>query len=162
MSSFFAAKRKSSQAAPISQKPSLSPSSSTGASTSTSASVLLENLKKKYPNEPTFIQAVEEMSLSLSSMFEDPEKGKYYQNAFRLMLEPERIISFKVPWVDDNNVLQINTGFRVEFSSAIGPYKGGLRFSPTVNIDILKALAFEQMFKNALTGLPLGGGKGGR
>ena len=77
------------------------------------------------------------------------------------MLDPERIVSFKVPWVDDRNKVQINTGYRVEFSSAIGPYKGGLRFSPTVNIDILKALAFEQMFKNALTGLPLGGGKGG-
>ena len=121
----------------------------------------LDELKSKHPNEPTFLQAVEEMSLSLASLFDHPSLGKFYQNAFRLMLEPDRIISFKVPWTDDNGVLQINTGYRVEFSSALGPYKGGLRFHPTVNLDILKSLAFEQMFKNALTGLPMGGGKGG-
>jgi hypothetical protein len=122
----------------------------------------LNDFKAKYSNEqPTFIQAVEEMALSLSTLFNHPTKGALYQNAFRIMLEPERIISFKVPWMDDNGTLQINTGYRIEFSSALGPYKGGLRFHPTVNIDILKSLAFEQMFKNALTGLPLGGGKGG-
>lgn len=122
---------------------------------------ILDELKKKHSNEPTFVQAVEEMTLSLTSLFHHPTKGEYYQNAFRLMLEPERIITFKVPWTDDKGILQINTGYRVEFSSALGPYKGGLRFHPSVNIDILKSLAFEQMFKNALTGLPLGGGKGG-
>ena len=127
-----------------------------------SPSSFLIDFKKKYSKEqPTFMQAVEEMSLSLSSLFSHPTKGQFYQNAFRIMLEPERIISFKVPWMDDNGTLQINTGHRVEFSSALGPYKGGLRFHPTVNIDVLKSLAFEQMFKNALTGLPLGGGKGG-
>lgn len=127
----------------------------------TSRTAMLDDFKKKHPNEPTFLQAVEEMALSLSSLFHHPTKGKYYQNAFRLMLEPERIITFRVPWVDDNGILQINTGYRVEFSSVLGPYKGGLRFHPSVNIDVLKSLAFEQMFKNALTGLPLGGGKGG-
>ena len=124
-------------------------------------STILDEFKKKHSNEPTFLQAVEEMTLSLNSLFHHPIKGKYYQNAFRLMLDPERMITFKVPWTDDKGILQINTGYRVEFSSALGPYKGGLRFHPSVNIDILKSLAFEQMFKNALTGLPLGGGKGG-
>ena len=121
----------------------------------------LKEFRKKYSHEPTFLQAVDEMTLSLSSLFSHPEKGALYQNAFRVMIEPERIIVFKVPWMDDNGTLQINMGYRVEFSSALGPYKGGLRFHPTVNVDILKSLAFEQMFKNALTGLPLGGGKGG-
>jgi glutamate dehydrogenase (NADP+) len=122
---------------------------------------MLDGFKHKHPHEPTFLQAVDEMSLSLASLFSHPTKGSYYQNAFRIMLEPDRIISFKVPWMDDKGTLQINTGYRVEFSSALGPYKGGLRFHPTVNIDILKSLAFEQTFKNALTGLPMGGGKGG-
>ncbi len=122
---------------------------------------VLGDFKHKHPHEPTFLQAVDEMSLSLAPLFNHPSKGTYYQHAFRIMLEPERIISFKVPWTDDNGNLQINTGYRVEFSSALGPFKGGLRFHPTVNIDILKSLAFEQMFKNALTGLPMGGGKGG-
>ena len=121
----------------------------------------LAEFKRKHPYEPTFLQAVEEMSLSLASLFQHPVRGAFYQNAFRIMLEPDRIISFKVPWTDDEGLLQINTGHRVEFNCAIGPYKGGLRFHPTVNVDILKSLAFEQMFKNALTGLPLGGGKGG-
>lgn len=129
--------------------------------TYSSITSMMDEFKKKHPYEPTFIQAVEEMTLSLSSLFNHPTKGQFYQNAFRLMLEPDRIISFKVPWTDDNGTLRINTGYRVEFSSVLGPYKGGLRFHPTVSLDILKSLAFEQMFKNALTGLPLGGGKGG-
>ena len=124
MSSFFSTKPKSSQTS--SNPPSKPDESTPESSTSVSVSTLLENLKKKYPNEPIFFQAVEELSLSLSSIFKDPKKGKYYQNAFRLMLDPERIISFRVLWVDDNNTVQVNTGYRVEFSSAIGPYKGKL------------------------------------
>lgn len=129
--------------------------------TYSSITSMVDEFKKRHSNEPTFIQAVEEMALSLSSLFKHPTMGRFYQNAFRIMLEPDRIISFKVPWTDDTGTLRINTGYRVEFSSALGPYKGGLRFHPTVNLDILKSLAFEQMFKNALTGQPMGGGKGG-
>lgn len=121
----------------------------------------LQDLKTKYAHQPTFLQAVEEMANSLQPLFLDPAKGKYYQRAFLLLAEPERTIGFRVPWTDDSGVQQINRGWRVEFSSVLGPYKGGLRFHPTVDEGILKFLGFEQIFKNALTGLPLGGGKGG-
>jgi len=121
----------------------------------------LQEFKKKYSHQPLFIQAVEEMASSLNPLFQHPTKGSYYKKAFLVLLEPERIISFRVPWVDDNGKLHINKGYRVEFSSALGPFKGGLRFHPSVDESVLKFLAFEQIFKNALTGLPLGGGKGG-
>lgn len=100
-------------------------------------------------------RAVEEMAISLRSLFLDPEKGDFYQRAFVAMAEPERIISFRVPWMDDNGVLHFNRGYRVEFSSVLGPYKGGLRFHPTVDEGVLKFLGFEQIFKNSLTGLPM-------
>jgi glutamate dehydrogenase (NADP+) len=125
------------------------------------AAPFLHDIQTKYAHQPTFLQAVQEMANSLQPLFEHETKGPLYQKAFLILLEPERTISFKVPWEDDQGVLHINRGWRVEFSSALGPYKGGLRFHPTVDEGILKFLGFEQMFKNALTGLPLGGGKGG-
>lgn len=162
----------------------------------------LDDLHSKYPHQPVFLQAVEEMALAIEPLFRDPENGDFYKRAFLYMTEPERMISFHVPWMDDAGKLQINRGWRVEFSrwvticyvinynsyflhylsclipnneffcsqssfvlnekicSALGPYKGGLRFHPTVDDGILKFLGFEQIFKNALTGLPMGGGKG--
>lgn len=122
---------------------------------------LQENLQHKYAHQPTYLQAVQEMARSLEPLFEHPIKGHQYQKAFLILTEPERIISFKVPWEDDDGTVQYNRGWRVEFSSIIGPYKGGLRFHPTVDEGLLKFLGFEQVFKNALTGLPMGGGKGG-
>lgn len=111
-------------------------------------------------NEPEFLQAVEEVLESLESVV---EKHPEYEKAGLLerLVEPERIITFRVPWVDDNGKTQVNRGFRVQFNSAIGPYKGGLRFHPSVYLGIIKFLGFEQIFKNSLTGLPIGGGKGG-
>ena len=100
------------------------------------------------------------MALSIEPLFSDPINGDFYKKAFLYLTEPERMISFHVPWMDDHGVQHVNRGWRVEFSSALGPYKGGLRFHPTVDDGILKFLGFEQIFKNALTGLPLGGGKG--
>ena len=100
-------------------------------------------------------RAVEEMAISLRSLFLDLEKGDFYRRAFVAMAEPERIIKFRVPWMDDNGVLHFNRGYRVEFSSVLGPYKGGLRFHPTVDEGVLKFLGFEQIFKNSLTGLPM-------
>ncbi len=112
------------------------------------------------PNEPEFIQAVTEVAETVIPFIEENEK---YQNEMLLerMAEPERVIMFRVPWQDDQGKTQINKGYRVEFNSAIGPYKGGLRFHPSVNLSILKFLGFEQVFKNSLTTLPMGGGKGG-
>jgi glutamate dehydrogenase (NADP+) len=124
-------------------------------------SSLLEDLKSKYQHQPVFLQAVEEMAVAIEPLFNDPEKGEFYKRAFILMTEPERTISFRVSWEDDSGNLIYNRGWRVEFNSALGPYKGGLRFHPTANEGILKFLGFEQIFKNALTGLPMGGGKGG-
>ena len=111
-------------------------------------------------NEPEFLQAVEEVLESLESVV---EKHPEYEKAGLLerLVEPERIITFRGPWVDDNGKTQVNRGFRVQFNSAIGPYKGGLRFHPSVYLGIIKFLGFEQIFKNSLTGLPIGGGKGG-
>merc|ERR1711957_771366 len=114
----------------------------------------------KYGHQPTFLQAVEEMALSLKPLFEG-EKGDYYKRAFCAIAEPERTLKFRVSWMDDAGKLQFNRGWRVEFNSVLGPYKGGLRFHPTANEGILKFLGFEQIFKNALTGLAMGGGKGG-
>jgi len=121
----------------------------------------LNDLRKKYPHQPVFLQAVEEMALSIEPLFSDPVNGDFYKKAFLYLTEPERMISFHVPWMDDQGIQHVNRGWRVEFSSALGPYKGGLRFHPTVDEGILKFLGFEQIFKNSLTGLPLGGGKGG-
>ena len=104
-----------------------------------------------------FLQAVEEMAMSLRSLFLDPEEGAFYQRAFVAMAEPERTISFRVSWMDDKGVLNFNRGWRVEFSSILGPYKGGLRFHPTVDEGVLKFLGFEKIFKNSLTGVPMGG-----
>src|SRR5512135_2168637 len=117
-------------------------------------------IKAKNPGENEFHQAVQEVAESLIPFIEENPKYKYAKILERLA-EPERTIIFRVPWLDDKGDIQINRGFRIEMNSAIGPYKGGLRFHPTVNLGILKFLAFEQVFKNSLTTLPMGGAKGG-
>ena len=121
---------------------------------------VLADVKAKNPHEPEFLQTATEVLNSLRPIV---ERRPEYQNAKILerMVEPERIITFRVPWIDDKGEYQVNRGFRVQFNSAIGPYKGGLRFHPTVNQSVMKFLGFEQIFKNSLTGLPIGGGKGG-
>ncbi len=121
---------------------------------------LMAEVKAKNPSEPEFHQAVQEVVESLSLVFEQHPEYRAAKILER-MIEPERVIMFRVPWVDDRGEVQINRGFRIEMNSAIGPYKGGLRFHPSVNLGILKFLAFEQVFKNSLTTLPMGGGKGG-
>ena len=118
-----------------------------------------DRLNLSYSHQPTFLQAVEEVLSSLSQVIDENDESSL--NRLERLLSPERIISFKVLWSDDKGILQQNIGYRVQFNSALGPYKGGLRFDTTVNEDVLKFLGFEQIFKNALTGLPLGGGKGG-
>ncbi len=121
---------------------------------------LMERVKKRNPGEPEFHQAVQEVLESLEPVIEaHPEFVE--RGVVESLVEPERIIKFRVPWVDDNGKVQVNRGFRVQFNSAIGPYKGGLRFHPSVYEGIIKFLGFEQIFKNSLTGLPIGGGKGG-
>jgi glutamate dehydrogenase (NADP+) len=121
---------------------------------------LMAGVKAKNPAEPEFHQAVQEVVESLALVLErHPEYRK--AKILERMIEPERVIMFRVPWQDDTGEIQVNRGFRIGMNSAIGPYKGGLRFHPSVNLGILKFLAFEQVFKNALTTLPLGGGKGG-
>lgn len=123
-------------------------------------SEVIESVKFKDPGQNEFYQTVEEVLTSLIPVLE--RNPKYVdQKILNRIVEPERQIIFRVPWVDDAGEIQINRGFRVQFNSAIGPYKGGLRFHPTVNLSIIKFLAFEQIFKNSLTGLPIGGGKGG-
>ena len=120
----------------------------------------LEGVKQRDPNQPEFLQAVTEVMESLWPFIE--KNPKYAdQNLLRRLVEPERIIQFRVSWVDDKGEVQVNRGYRIQHSSMIGPYKGGLRFHPSVNLSILKFLAFEQTFKNALTTLPMGAGKGG-
>ncbi|MGO2292831.1 MAG: NADP-specific glutamate dehydrogenase [Pseudoalteromonas sp.] len=120
----------------------------------------IEHLKQTSPAQCEFYQAVEEVLESLNPVLDDSEV--YQRNAIiQRLVEPERQIMFRVPWVDDKGDVQVNKGYRVEFNSALGPYKGGLRFHPSVNASIIKFLGFEQIFKNALTGLPIGGGKGG-
>ena len=122
---------------------------------------ILERVKKQNPHEPEFNQAVTEVLESLRPVIEKNEE-KYRRDALLERLTvPERVILFRIPWVDDNGQVQVNNGYRVQFNSAIGPYKGGMRFHPSVNLSILKFLGFEQTFKNSLTGLPIGGGKGG-
>ncbi len=121
---------------------------------------VLEDVKKKNSTEPEFIQTVTEVLESLECVVDQrPELEE--AGIFERMVEPERQIIFRVPWVDDEGKVQVNRGFRVQFNGAIGPFKGGLRFHPSVNLSIIKFLGFEQTFKNSLTGLPIGGGKGG-
>ncbi|MEN8149105.1 MAG: NADP-specific glutamate dehydrogenase [Planctomycetota bacterium] len=121
---------------------------------------LMAQVKQKNPAQPEFHQAVEEVAESLALVLDrHPEYRK--AKVLERIIEPERVIMFRVPWVDDQGDVQVNRGFRIEMNSAIGPYKGGLRFHPSVNLGILKFLAFEQVFKNSLTTLPMGGGKGG-
>ena len=122
---------------------------------------VIELTVKQNPSEPEFHQAVKEVLESLRVVIEANEE-EYKKNALlERLVNPERQLKFRVPWVDDNGQVQVNTGYRVQFNSAIGPYKGGLRFHPSVNVGIIKFLGFEQIFKNSLTGLAIGGGKGG-
>lgn len=120
----------------------------------------LELVKQRNGHEPEFLQAVKEVAETVIPFIENNKK---YQNKMLLerMVEPERVVMFRVSWLDDQGQIQVNRGYRIQMNSAIGPYKGGLRFHPSVNLSILKFLAFEQVFKNSLTTLPLGGGKGG-
>src|SRR5256714_15556659 len=123
-------------------------------------SELMAEVKAKNPAEPEFHQAVQEVVESLAIVLD--RHPEYHQHKIlERIIEPERMIMFRVPWRDDAGNFHVNRGFRIQMNSAIGPYKGGLRFHPTVNLGILKFLAFEQVFKNALTTLPMGGGKGG-
>ncbi len=122
---------------------------------------IYERVVAKNPGEAEFHQAVKEVLDSLKLVIDANEAEYRKISLLERLVEPERIISFKVPWVDDNGVIQVNKAYRVQFNSAIGPYKGGMRFHPSVNQSILKFLGFEQIFKNSLTGLPIGGGKGG-
>jgi glutamate dehydrogenase (NADP+) len=114
----------------------------------------------KNPGETEFHQAVQEVIESLLPFIEENPKYRHAKILERIT-EPERVVMFRVPWIDDKGEIQVNRGYRIEMNSSIGPYKGGLRFHPTVNLGILKFLAFEQVFKNSLTTLPMGGGKGG-
>ena len=120
-----------------------------------------ERVVAQNPGEPEFHQAVKEVLDPLKVVIDKNEEEYRRLSILERLVEPERIISFRVPWVDDSGKVQVNKGYRVQFNSAIGPYKGGLRFHPSVNQSILKFLGFEQIFKNSLTGLPIGGGKGG-
>ena len=120
----------------------------------------LNYVKARDPNQPEFLQAVEEVMTSLWPFIEkNPEYAEH--GLLERLVEPERAIQFRVSWVDDKGQTQVNRAFRVQYNSAIGPFKGGMRFHPSVNLSILKFLGFEQTFKNALTTLPMGGGKGG-
>lgn len=122
--------------------------------------IILNNLEKKHPGEVEYLQAVREVLESIEEVYnENPHFES--ANIIERLIEPDRIITFKVPWMDDEGHVQVNLGYRVQYNNAIGPYKGGLRFHPSVNLSILKFLGFEQIFKNSLTSLPMGGGKGG-
>jgi len=122
--------------------------------------IVLNNLEKKHPGEVEYLQAVREVLESIEEVYND---NPHFESAniIERIIEPDRIITFKVPWMDDEGNVQVNLGYRVQYNNAIGPYKGGLRFHPSVNLSILKFLGFEQIFKNSLTSLPMGGGKGG-
>ncbi|MDX9725757.1 MAG: Glu/Leu/Phe/Val dehydrogenase dimerization domain-containing protein, partial [Bacteroidales bacterium] len=121
---------------------------------------IMNNLEKKHPGEVEYLQAVREVLESIEEVYnENPQFES--ANIIDRIVEPDRVLTFKVPWVDDEGNVKVNIGYRVQFNNAIGPYKGGLRFHPSVNLSILKFLGFEQIFKNALTTLPMGGGKGG-
>jgi len=122
--------------------------------------IVLNNLEKKHPGEVEYLQAVREVLESIEEVYND---NPHFESAniIERLIEPDRIITFKVPWMDDEGKVQVNLGYRIQFNNAIGAYKGGLRFHPSVNLSILKFLGFEQIFKNSLTSLPMGGGKGG-
>ena len=120
---------------------------------------VIDLVVKKNPAEPEFHQAVKEVLESLRVVVEANEEKFRKDALLERLVEPERQFKFRVPWVDDNGQVHVNTGYRVQFNSAIGPYKGGLRLHPSVNLGIIKFLGFEQIFKNSLTGLPIGGGK---
>jgi glutamate dehydrogenase (NADP+) len=121
---------------------------------------IMNNLEKKHPGEVEYLQAVREVLESIEEVYnENPQFES--ANIIERIIEPDRVLLFKVPWVDDEGNVKVNLGYRIQFNNAIGPYKGGLRFHPSVNLSILKFLGFEQIFKNALTTLPMGGGKGG-
>ena len=120
----------------------------------------IASVEQLNPNEPEFLQAVTEVAEAVIPFIESNERYQG-QKLLERMVEPERTIMFRVPWTDDSGEIHVNKGYRVEYNSAIGPYKGGLRFHPSVNLSILKFLGFEQLFKNSLTTLPMGGGKGG-
>merc|ERR1712106_1303994 len=117
-----------------------------------------DQVRQRDPNQTEFLQAVDEVVDSLEPLFEQEPK---YIKVLAALIEPERVIQFRIPWMSDKNEMVVNRGFRVQYNQAIGPYKGGLRFHPSVNLSIIKFLGFEQIFKNALTGLAMGGGKGG-
>lgn len=121
---------------------------------------VLETVARRNPGENVFQQAVHEVLESLRLAVES-NPAYEREGLLERLVEPERVIMFRVPWVDDAGNVQVNRGFRVQFNSAIGPYKGGLRLHPTVSLNVIKFLGFEQVFKNSLTGLPIGGGKGG-
>ncbi len=121
----------------------------------------LERVKAKNASEPEFLQAAEEVLDSLRPIVDANEETYRRQALLERITEPDRQFKFRVPWVDDSGQVQVNTGYRIQFNNAIGPYKGGLRLHPSVNTGVIKFLGFEQIFKNALTGLPIGGGKGG-
>jgi glutamate dehydrogenase (NADP+) len=121
---------------------------------------ILDFVKQRNPNEPEFVQAAEEVIASILPVLDKHPEFRNLKILERI-LEPERMISFRVTWLDDKGGVQVNRGYRVQMNSAIGPYKGGLRFHPSVTPSVLKFLAFEQIFKNALTGIPMGGGIGG-
>src|SRR5574344_2176295 len=121
---------------------------------------IMQALEQKHPGEAEYLQAVKEVLISIKDVYNQHpefEKAKIIER----IVEPERVLTFRVPWVDDKGEVHVNIGYRVQFNSALGPYKGGLRFHPSVNLSILKFLGFEQTFKNSLTTLPMGGGKGG-
>ena len=120
----------------------------------------MAELERKHPGESEFLQAVKEVLVTVEEVYNQHPEFEANKIAER-MVEPDRIFTFKVPWADDNGQIHVNLGYRVQFNNAIGPYKGGFRFHPSVNLSILKFLGFEQTFKNALTTLPMGGGKGG-
>lgn len=120
---------------------------------------LMQRVFRRDPDQPEYHQAVREVFKSIVPVL---EKNSKYFEVLERMLEPERVIMFRVPWIDDVGNVRVNRGYRVQFSSCLGPYKGGIRLHPTVNLSILKFLGFEQIFKNSLTMLPIGGGKGGR
>ena len=121
---------------------------------------IMNSLEKKHPGEKEYLQAVREVLESIEEVYNENPKFES-ANIIERIVEPDRVITFKVPWVDDEGNVKVNLGYRVQYNNAIGPYKGGLRFHPSVNLSILKFLGFEQVFKNALTTLPMGGGKGG-
>src|SRR4030042_3057360 len=121
---------------------------------------IMNNLEKKHPGEVEYLQAVREVVESIEEVYnENPQFDT--ANIIERIIEPDRIFTFKVPWVEDEGNVKVNIGYRIQFNNAIGPFKGGLRFHPSVNLSILKFLGFEQLFKNSLTGLPMGGGQGG-